>query len=447
MLLAIAWIITFAAVVASYAPLLLTGFLILFVIAANLHVFLRTGSPLALPAPMVLFRKTGPALCAVLLLFSVYIALSSLWSAHMATALGKAALMAAIAMACHFGYSLSTRLDEVQLHHIARGILLGTLIALVFPLIELSTDHFILNHLANRFPGLIKSFDTTHRIPKYYLNKSVTVLVLFLWPALLIALLWSRQKAGPAARNLFPALLLGMLVPVVFLSQSETAKAALILGAIGFFGASFFPRPLHLIVQTLWITAVIGVIPLIIGLYQTGLQKAPWLPYSARDRIHIWNYTAHQVQQNLFFGIGIRSSRYEKKTSAPVLPPVNPAELRDRPGWHSHNIFLQVWYELGAAGAAFLLAIGLLVLRAIKAVETGSRPFAYGAFASFAAIAAFGYGLWQSWLLASASWAVLFFLLALRYAKSQRTPPDKPNDRKRLDRPDGFFSQHQSKSP
>jgi exopolysaccharide production protein ExoQ len=81
---------------------------------------------------------------------------------------------------------------------------------------------------------------------------------------------------------------------------------------------------------------------------------------------------------------------------------------------HPHNIFLQIWLELGAIGAALALGLGLVALWQIGTLPAWVQVGANGLFAAGAAVGASGFDLWQTWLFASyvAAWAAI--LLAKR---------------------------------
>src|SRR5262249_21619538 len=76
-------------------------------------------------------------------------------------------------------------------------------------------------------------------------------------------------------------------------------------------------------------------------------------------------------------------------------------------GWHSHNAYLQAWYETGAVGALWLLALGLLVLRSLASADAAAQPYLYAIFISCAAIAASSFSLWAPWFMASFAFAAI----------------------------------------
>ena len=71
-------------------------------------------------------------------------------------------------------------------------------------------------------------------------------------------------------------------------------------------------------------------------------------------------------------------------------------------GHHSHSLYLQTWYELGAVGALLLAIAGAVVVMLIFLLPASAQPFAAGAFATFAIVGAFAWGMWQSWFMCAA---------------------------------------------
>ena len=92
-----------------------------------------------------------------------------------------------------------------------------------------------------------------------------------------------------------------------------------------------------------------------------------------------------------------------------------------RSGPHAHNVFLQVWYELGAVGARLFCALGLAVLAAIARAARPAQAYLAAGFASASVIGAFTWGLWQPWFLAAFVFSAMLAILA---AEAQRRSAD-----------------------
>ncbi|MCP4936639.1 MAG: O-antigen ligase family protein [bacterium] len=402
-MLTIAWVITLASSSASFSPRLLVSLLIVFFLLASYTLIVagRLNFLIYLKNPLFLSALT----------FVGYILLSALWSKYPLTAMQKALWLTLIIFAISMTPLLFSQMSSLQLHRCARGIVSGLIIGMVFLLAEYATDFAILSFLAKHFPGLVQTAGPAKQIPAYYLNNSVTVITLLLWPALLIALAWIDK----IVKSLYLTVLIGTIAFILYKTESATAQLAFVLAGFAWLTARFAPNHIKLIAYSLWMGTVIGVVPVIMAIHFAGFQNLSSLPYSFRDRLHIWNYTATLVPANPLLGIGIRSSRANKIAQHRTLSRKRQGKLVDHKGWHNHNAFLQTWYELGAVGAAFLLVIGLLTLRAIDRIKLERRPFAYAMFTSFSIAAAFGYGMWQSWLLAAYGWGVILLLIGLQY--------------------------------
>lgn len=75
---------------------------------------------------------------------------------------------------------------------------------------------------------------------------------------------------------------------------------------------------------------------------------------------------------------------------------------------HPHDAALQIWFELGVAGAALFAVAWVWVARIIADVSERDRPLAAagaGAAAAYFVIGALSFGVWQDWWLAVAAFA------------------------------------------
>jgi O-antigen ligase len=195
---------------------------------------------------------------------------------------------------------------------------------------------------------------------------------------------------------------------------------ALIVGWIIFASGLISLRATRMILMGSWAFAVILAVPLSSLPYTLRWQDLPWLSSSSSivDRINIWKFTADKVYERPIAGIGIRSARTldsksvftrerrEKKFGA--RPRIN----APHPGWHPHNVYLQTWLELGAIGAALLLAVGIAALWQLQHLNPLFERAGYALFAICGAVGVSGFDLWQTWLLATLALAWTAMLLA-----------------------------------
>jgi hypothetical protein len=178
-----------------------------------------------------------------------------------------------------------------------------------------------------------------------------------------------------------------------------------------------------------WCAAFVFVIPASFAAYENGLHFAKWLPRSARARVILWEYTAEQALNRPLLGVGVDST--------PRLSIQQKAALdREKPegfiyprtmGHHAHNIYLQTWYELGAVGALLLAVAGAGVALPILLLPASAQSFAAGAFAAFAIVGAFAWGMWQSWCMCAIGLLPVYLRVAAAVVggKRNRSTPAK----------------------
>jgi O-antigen ligase len=251
-------------------------------------------------------------------------------------------------------------------------------------------------------------------LPDHFLNHKMVGLAVLFWPAVLAA---THLRPGRASRGL---LLCGLLPASIAIAASEhqTSQIALLMSAIVYAAFKVVPWAAYTILRAAWVLACLAVVPLCLAAYSAELHKAHWLQSSARHRIVIWKATADRVLDAPLLGSGIHSSRViSKREPAPPLSPGTPYRLTV--SWHSHNAFLQVWFEAGAVGAAILLVFGLLVLRSIHRRSQPVQAALFATFSSCTMIAATGYSAFAPWLSASFALGAIFGALATAMAEAR----------------------------
>ena len=248
------------------------------------------------------------------------------------------------------------------------------------------------------------------------LNRGVAVLNFLVWPALGLVV----RENGEIATWLAGTAILLLIALATFSSQHDASKLALVCAAATFALSLVSARWAGKFVAAGWVAACLAVVPLAHAAYNSGTQHAQWLPDNARARIIIWAATAEKVRQHPVLGIGAGST--------PAVHKATKSAAEQRPGdllpWstgvHSHNVFLQFWYELGAAGVCLLLSLGLALLALIGRMPSGIQPFALAAFVSVSAVNAFSWSLWYPWLLASIFFTVFAVVLANTFQQRLR---------------------------
>ena len=312
-----------------------------------------------------------------------------------------------------------TGLHPIDQRKLTQGLLAGTLVGAVYLVAELLTSQSIVTSILNHVPLLaggrkshfIIADERIQSVRTYVLNRNIGVLNLLFWPVLLIAANEAERLKDLKSKLCVYGLFFATFC-ATFLSVHKTSKVALVFACAVFVLSKLSKRAALSAMTVIWMLATLAVVPASRIAYDNGLQNSTVLAGSARARIVIWNFEAQQIPEAWLLGRGIQSVIYYDQLQAPTATVV-PGELSaQRNGHHSHNIYLQIWYELGAVGALLFSIAGLLILRRIASMPARSFPFAIAAFASVTAIMAFSWGLWQHWYFAAVCMSAAVLALA-----------------------------------
>jgi O-antigen ligase len=136
-------------------------------------------------------------------------------------------------------------------------------------------------------------------------------------------------------------------------------------------------------------------------------------PASWLQRLSIWKVSAARIFDGLPFGYGADSTRIWHKTTPMIDIPGAPGPL-PASGVHPHNLFLQVWLELGLPGVialgAFIYCAAAILMRAH--FSRGVAAAIGGAVVVFFGTFMVGGSLWEVWRFASIALAAMGAALA-----------------------------------
>jgi O-antigen ligase len=305
----------------------------------------------------------------------------------------------------------------------ALGLCVGLAVGLLFLLSETLTDMAALRLLMSYMPSLLERRSQVEdgwvlSVPDYYSNRSMLAASICLWPLLLTA---NALNLDRWKRVLF-YLAMGAGGLAIAASEHETSKLACLGGALIFFVGCGSLRAARWLVTVSWVAATALVVPLCVFLYAQGLHSVTWLPYSARDRVVIWGYTAEQVAQAPLLGVGIGSARTLRAVDAAGDEPATApgTVFKKSTSYHSHNAFLQVWFETGAVGAGLLFGLGLLVIWSIQSAPAAAQPYLHSAFVTCALLASTGFSLWAPWIMASLAFAPMLASVGIQLIKERQ---------------------------
>ncbi len=347
--------------------------------------------------------------------FFVFALASSAWSPAPLMSLEKTAVGIAFAALVVVGARCAANFDTAQRIALSRAIAIGFLIGSVFLAIEIWAERALSVAITNMLglregqvnpakfmvwrDGRLASIDISA------LTRSMAAVVLLL-PAALMAV--ATTLTG-STRTI--AMMMTVVAALVAIggSDSQTAKLALITGTLTVVLARLNAKWARRALTAVWLIACLAIVPLAFIAQGSNLTKHRLnqaLPSaSPAVRIEILNAYAVEVIKRPLIGHGVNSSY--------VLGPERDAEV-DADGetskggmrQHPHNVYMQVWFELGAIGAGLFALIGLAVLRAIASAPERVQPLYCATFAIIATVLAPSYGMWQYWFMAAIAFAV-----------------------------------------
>ena len=379
-------------------------------------------------------------LWAAFLGLSLYLQLNALWSPNPATAILKASTFTLFMLIAILMARVFQKQSDASITRTGKVIIWCAALGAGLAFLEFAAGHPVREALYIAWPAIRpgdnsisvfaqingemielaesefrRQYDTVQiKLEPAANNRNATLLMLLMWPVLLLAV----NQTDIFKRRIAVVLIGGASAFSILLSVSQTAQAALFMSALTFIGAIYLPRLTHRAIIGTWCIATIFAVPLAATPYELELNRADWIFRNARDRIEIWHYTARQIPKAPILGAGIRATRViSKELQSKVIRDPGDVLPSRRLGIHSHNHYLQIWFELGAMGAALFMALGLVLLWKIRAMAQSIRPYATAGFVAACVVAAFGWGLWQTWLLAGYSLSAIFLLFAMEFAK------------------------------
>lgn len=409
------------ALIALIDPRTTSVLVVLVLLAALADQFLRP----ALPRRP---EKFGAAFIAVAA-FAVWAMVSAIWSHSPSHSLLKPAFLLLTLAAVWFAIRATSTATRPVAHYIGEGVLTGLLIAFVLVAFEILTRQLITRSLFTAFPSLYANITkhitlaadgSVQSVTIANLNRRMAVLIWFLWPAIMLAI----HDPSRVRRLLAYASISFGAATILLYGSHQSSQVALLGGLVAFGIASWFNRTAVIgALAALWSAAVLLVVPISLMTLNADLHKANWLFYSAQHRVVIWGTAAEEVMRAPIIGIGADATRSAMKKAVSEAKAAEQARDFGKfdSGYanHAHNVYLQVWYELGAVGALLLLAVGLFVLRAIATLQAGVQPTAIAMFVTTSLLIGFSYSIWQTWFIAACGLSVAIFAVAIRKRSDQ----------------------------
>ena len=375
------------------------------------------GSALRRERPWRDLLPPRPALAACVM-FAAYVFLNATWSADPLAGVGKASLLLGLILITFASVEAASSLEKATLRRAAIAFAAGALFGALFIMVELLTRGVVTRTVMAWMPYLsspkhFKKLDGVLIALKLSkLDQNANLALFHLWPGLLALMALASTRRLAAMVLYFVA-----MAAVIVLSEHDSSQVALIASSLVLILAWTWRTAVIRALAVLWCVAFVFVLPLSFAAYDSGLHFANWLPNSARARVILWEFTAEQALKRPLLGIGVDSTpRLRDQQQKSSARPEGFIYQRTT-GHHAHSIFLQSWYELGAVGVLLLAIAGAAVVLLIFFLPVSGQPFAAAAFAAFAIVGAFAWGMWQSWFLCATALLPLYLRVAAATAE------------------------------
>lgn len=368
----------------------------------------REGLPLL--APSLIMRATLSRAAAAMLAFTLWIAFTGLWSPTN----GAAKLALGIAVFTLSGGALVYEASTAAPGRTRRLVIL-------FSLAVLGASAVLL--FEGVTGGLLRAIvppedQSPHRWRDMTaLARGVSLIAPLVFPA--AAMLWLLTRSPfIAAAPILAALVAAMQFTV-------TANVvALLAGLAAGAGALWRPRAALIAMGALFLVSLFAAPLFAITPAEAVISaETPILPPSWTQRLNLWKAAADRLGEDgrFLWGYGADYTRAWFEEGALIKVPGSPIPLPEAPT-HPHNVFLQIWLELGLIGVLTIAAaIGFGLCR-LAAVPPRRIAFAAIAAASAATYISFMLeaSLWQAWRLAVIALAAFGGALSYSFNRTKR---------------------------
>ncbi len=242
--------------------------------------------------------------------------------------------------------------------------------------------------------------------------RSGVFVTLLIWPALLAAywLTW---------RPWLPLLLFVLGASASYASPQVTAKLALASGCIVFLLVWLGGRAATWLLGMLAILAVF-ILPFALQLWlhpDQIIAAYPELHYSAKHRLHIWEFVVQRYAERPWLGWGIDAARIMpggdmRLPGGTVSMPASGDLLPS----HPHNGILQYWLELGMLGGLLLALAQWAIWHALSlpGLSRLGRAAAAAAYATMVGYFLVSFNSWHSWWAGMLACSAALLIVAVR---------------------------------
>lgn len=352
------------------------------------------------------------------LLFALWAVIAATWSPEPMRGFGKslflfALILHAIILAKEFRLA-----DGRDIETAARGMLAGFLLSGIYVCLEIDGRSNITRFILTYFPELDRAVDkharirdgVIVRISGAHITRVSAVFCLFLCPALIAATLYTKGWI----RGLCYATVAAFLLLIFFHPQthSQTAQLIITIATATLLVALIAPKLARWGVAAGFAAWLFLIVPGSLAMYSHGVHEKEDLFRSARARVLIWHSTAEEILKRPIFGAGTTSSRFfeESPNTKRTASDQKLGGGLDGRG-HPHNMYLQVWYELGLVGVLAFAILGFSLWARIASLPQKVAVFATTHFAVCGTIIGPSYSIWQNWFQSAFALSILTLVL------------------------------------
>jgi exopolysaccharide production protein ExoQ len=240
------------------------------------------------------------------------------------------------------------------------------------------------------------------------LNRNLVFLTLLCFPALLFLHHCSLGKITKLALTAFALCGMGLALS---LTKSQTAQIAGLVALILVFYPSTktWARRMFAGACLLLLFAAPFLPPFAYNmLSQKEFMQEGWVHQaSAVHRLEVWNFMAEEIHKKPFLGHGVEAARFLKAEKYME-------NMKSDHVMHPHNAFLQIWLEMGAAGALITAAFLIFLFRRIDTLPPRAQRYAIAFTGTLLCVLCIGYSLWQAWQIGMIFSLIAFSLIAMK---------------------------------
>lgn len=364
--------------------------------------------------------------------FAGWSLLSAIWSVAPLASISKPLYLLGGSIGVAVLVSVGRQGSPDLIKAIGFGVLIGFGLGAGLVCIETLTDQsitqFFMNHFAFLRSGYEKHLGFENGVVVHVgdgnINRRATVVSMLLFPSALLLL----TLAAPTAKKIGLGLLLAVTVILLTESTHQSSQAAIVAGGLAFGLAQLSALWARRLVAAGWCASCLLVVPLVIALHSTDMHKdSHALFHSARHRIVIWYTTAEKVMAAPLIGIGADATATQTLAQS-KQEQIDGTMVKDgayevSAARHAHNVFLQIWYELGAVGAVLFMVVGLAALALISRARGAIQPFLLAQFGAAAGMMAFSFSIWQLWFQGAIGLGILALIIAVLVRDAEDPTP------------------------